>query len=240
MSDRALRVSVGIPVFGSTSYLDECIESVLAQTQSPSEILLVDDGSRSDSVHAELEAWAHRKPGLIRVLKQPNRGVCVARNRLLDEMVGDSFLLLDQDDVIAPDFLHKTSTMLRYDDSLWAVASWTEFFGAYEGVEAKPPFDRRVGLRENPIISTGAVVDMEVRDVGIRFVPDLAFLYCEDWQFWSQIVAAGGRIGLVPEPLILHRVHLASGGFRRTELALRIGRARATEPLLANREASHS
>jgi hypothetical protein len=73
---------------------------------------------------------------------------------------------------------------------------------------------------------------MSVRDAGIRFAPDLAFLYCEDWHLWSQIIAAGGRMGLVPEPLVRHRVHPASGGFQRTELAHRIGKARAIEPLL--------
>jgi hypothetical protein len=72
---------------------------------------------------------------------------------------------------------------------------------------------------------------MAVRDKGIRFAEDLAFLYCEDWHFWSQIVAAGGRFGLVPEPLARHRVHPSSGGYLRTELAHAIGRSRATEPL---------
>lgn len=69
----------------------------------------------------------------------------------------------------------RTADALRQDRSLWAVASWTEFFGDYEGIEAKPPFDRRVGLRKNPIVSTAALVDMSVRDAGIRFAPDLAF-----------------------------------------------------------------
>ena len=73
---------------------------------------------------------------------------------------------------------------------------------------------------------------MQVRAEGIMFEPDLAFLYCEDWHYWSQIIAAGGRMGLVPEPLIKHRVHRASGGFQRTEVAHRIGRARAISPLL--------
>jgi hypothetical protein len=121
---------------------------------------------------------------------------------------------------------------LRQDRWLWAVASWTEFFGDYEGIEAKPPFDRRVGLRKNPIVSTAALVDMSVCDAGIRFAPDLAFPFCEDWHVWSQIIAAGARMGLVPEPFVRHRVHPASGGFRRTELAHRIGKARALEPLL--------
>lgn len=230
--DRGQKVSVGIPVFGGTTFLSECVESVLAQTQPPHEILLIDDGSRSDEVDAEFERWARSEPDLVRTFAQPNRGVCVARNRLIKEMTGDSFLLLDQDDVLAPTLLEQTTTMLQQDEALWAVASWTEFFGAYEGIEAKPPFGRRVGLRENPIISTGAVVDIVVRERGIEFAPDLAFLFCEDWHFWSQIVAAGGEIGLIAEPLIRHRVHLASGGFQRTELASRIGKARATEPLI--------
>ncbi len=111
------------------------------------------------------------------------------------------------------------------------MATWTEFFGAYQGVEAKPPFDARVGRRENPIVSTCVLVDMKVRDQGIRFEPDLAFLFCEDWDVWAKIVAAGGRIGLVPRPLARHRVHVSSGGFRRTDLAHAVGKARATRRL---------
>ena len=228
---RALRVSVGVPVFGSVEFLDECLESILAQDQAPHEVILLDDGSASGIVGAALDSWQRRAPELVRIERQPNRGVCVARNRMIESMTGDAFLLVDQDDVLDQWLISRTATALRQDPSLWAVASWTEFFGDYEGVEAKPPFDRRVGMRENPIVSTAALVDMAVRDAGIRFAPDLAFLYCEDWHVWSQIIAAGGRIGLVPEPLVRHRVHAASGANRRTELAHRIGKARATEPL---------
>lgn len=229
---RAARVSVGVPVFATTGFLDECVESILAQTVVPHEILIIDDGSASAEVDAALDRWAARRPEMIRVFHQPNRGVCVARNRLIEEMTGDAFLLVDQDDVLDSDFIRRTAEALRQDDSLWAVAVWTEFFGEYEGIEAKPPFDRRTAIPENPIVSTAALVDMSVRDEGIAFVPDLAFLYCEDWNYWSQVVAAGGRMGLVPEPLIRHRVHPASGGFQRTERAHKIGRARAIEPLL--------
>ena len=134
--------------------------------------------------------------------------------------------------MLEPGFISRTAEALRQDDDLWAAATWTVFFGEYEGIEAKPPFDRRVGLRENPIVSTAVLVDMSVRDLGIRFAPDLAFLYCEDWHLWSQIVAAGGRFGLIPEPLVRHRVHAASGAFQRTDRAYEIGKARASEPLL--------
>ncbi|MEX0865166.1 MAG: glycosyltransferase family A protein [Acidimicrobiia bacterium] len=228
--DRARRISVGIPIFRDVDYLDECIESVMAQHLAPTEIVLVDDGSASPEVTEALRMWAERD-GRIRALEGEHRGVCVARNRALGEMTGDSFLLLDADDTLEPTYLERCATALRSDEGLWAVASWTRFFGAYEGVEAKPPFDARVGVRENSIVSTSGLVDMRVRDLGIRFVPELAFLYCEDWHFWSQIVAAGGRIGLVPEALTNHRVHEASGGYLRTDLAYAVGKSRATAPL---------
>lgn len=230
---RARRVSVGIPVFRNVAFLDECLESILDQSQEPHEVLLVDDGSNSIDVDEALGRWEARVPDRVRVLTQTNRGVCVARNRMIDAMAGDSFVLVDQDDVLDPHFIERTAQALRQDEALWAVATWTEFFGSYEGVEAKPAFDRRVGLRENPIVSTAVLVDMRVRTAGLAFAPDLAFIYCEDWHYWAQIIAAGGRMGLVPEPLVKHRVHEASGGFQRTQLAHEIGKARVADVLLS-------
>lgn len=227
---RASRISVGIPVFRDVRFLAECLDSVLAQEAEPAEIVIVDDGSESPEVDSALEEAARRDPR-VKVIRAEHRGVCVARNAALEAMTGDAFLFVDSDDVLDPAFLARCQEMLRSDDRLMAVATWTRFFGAYEGIEAKPPFDARVGARENPIVSTAALVDMRARDLGIRFAPELAFLYCEDWHLWSQIVAAGGRFGLVPEPLVGHRVHPSSGGFLRTELAQAIGRARATAPL---------
>ncbi|MDH3470463.1 MAG: glycosyltransferase family 2 protein [Acidimicrobiia bacterium] len=228
---RAQRVSVAVPVFRELSYLDECLQSIMEQSQSPHEVILIDDGSASEDVTTALQLWQSKHPDVIRLLTQTNRGVCVARNHAIEAMSGDSFVLVDSDDTLHPDFISETAQALRADSELWAVATWTEFFGDYHGVEAKPPFDERVGRRENPIVSTSALVDMRLRDTPIRFVPDLAFLYCEDWAVWSEIVAAGGKMGLVTKPLARHRVHSASGGFRRSELAHSLGKARATAPL---------
>ncbi len=229
--DRASKVSVGIPVFRDVRFLDQCLQSVLDQSQPPHELVLFDDGSLSAEVGATLEVWKSRHPNLIRVMQGPNRGVCVARNAMIEAFTGDAFVLVDSDDVLHPDFIEACRNVLRSRPEVVAVATWTEFFGGYEGVEAKPPFDARVGMRENPIISTAVLVDAKIRDDGIRFAPDLAFLYCEDWHLWSQIVADGGTFGLVPRALVRHRVHPSSGAMKRTALAHTVGRARATEPI---------
>ena len=222
-------VGIIVPTYKHFDYAIRTMETAARETPEAT-IILVDDGSASDAVDQAIAAWV-AKDSRIRAIRAQHRGVCVARNAALEEMTGDSFVFVDADDILEPAFLSGCAQMLRDDDSLWAVAAWTRFFGAYEGVEAKPPFDDRVGLRENPIISTAALVDMAVREEGIRFQPDLAFLYCEDWHFWSQIVAAGGRVGLVPEPLVAHRVHERSGGYLRTALGQALGKTRATEPL---------
>ena len=225
-----LSVSVGVPIFREVRFLPDCVESILSQDLQPLEVILIDDGSASEEVDRVLDDLAGTD-SRIRILRNDHRGVCVARNTALEEMRGDSFVFVDSDDLLLPTFLSSCATVLRSSSEIWAVATWTEFFGAYEGIEAKPPFDTRVGMRENPIVSTCALVDMRVREAGVRFAPDLAFLFCEDWHFWSQIVAAGGKFGLVPEPLARHRVHTSSGGFLRTEVAHTTGKSRAIEPL---------
>jgi hypothetical protein len=229
-SERVREVSVAIPVFRDVRFLEECVDSVLGQELPPLEVLLVDDGSRSDEVDRVFADLTDRDRR-VRTLHIEHRGVCAARNTAMEAMQGDTFLFVDSDDILLPTFLSRCAQALDSHENIWAAATWTEFFGSYEAIEAKPPFDERVGRRENPIISTSALVDARVREAGIRFASDLAFLFCEDWHFWSQIVAAGGALGLVPEALAKHRVHAGSGGYMRTELAHAIGRSRATEPL---------
>jgi GT2 family glycosyltransferase len=228
---RARRVSVGVPVYRNVRYLDECVGSLMRQEQPVHELILIDDGSRSAEVTAAMTRWQREHPQRIRVMQQPNRGVCIARNQVLEEMTGDAFVLVDADDVLDSRFVAMCAQAMRSDTRITAVATWTEFFGDYAAIEAKPPFDGRVGLRENPIISTCVLVDMAVRDAGLRFLPDLADIFCEDWALWSAIVAHGGEFGLVPQALARHRVHKASGGFRRSALAQSLGRARATQLL---------
>ena len=150
---------------------------------------------------------------------------------MMDSMNGDALLLVDQDDLLVDDALEGFADALRSNPRCDAIAGWTAFFGEYVGIEAKPPFDARVGKRENSIVSTAVLLDRSIVDAGIRFEPDLAFLYCEDWNFWADLVAHGYSFGLVPRPLVLHRVHSSSGGFGRDQLALEIGRLRAREKL---------
>ena len=80
-------ISIIVPVYKVETYLNECIDSILAQTFTDFELILVDDGS-PDSCPA-LCAAAAAKDSRIRVIHQKNRGLSVARNAGLDAAEGE-------------------------------------------------------------------------------------------------------------------------------------------------------
>ena len=95
-------ISVIVPVYKVERYLDQCVRSIVGQTYSNLEIILIDDGS-PDASGAMCDAWAERD-SRIRVIHQENAGAGAARNAGLDEAKGELLGFVDSDDYIAPDF----------------------------------------------------------------------------------------------------------------------------------------
>ncbi|MBE5956716.1 MAG: glycosyltransferase family 2 protein [Lachnospiraceae bacterium] len=89
-------VSVVIPIYSVADYLPTCIESVLKQTYSETEIILVDDGS-PDNCPTMCDAWA-QKDSRIKVIHKKNGGLSDARNAGIENATGDYILFLDGDD----------------------------------------------------------------------------------------------------------------------------------------------
>ena len=100
MSNEPL-ISVIVPIYKVEAYLDKCISSIVNQTYTNLEIILVDDGSPDRSGEI-CDAWAE-KDSRIRVIHQQNAGGGVARNTALDAAGGDIIAFVDSDDYIAPD-----------------------------------------------------------------------------------------------------------------------------------------
>ena len=92
-----LRVSVLVPTFNRANYLGECLDSLLAQSMAPLEIIVIDDGSE-DGTAQLLQDYADR----IRVVRQVNSGKSAAVNRGLSLAQGDLIWIFDDDDVALP------------------------------------------------------------------------------------------------------------------------------------------
>lgn len=96
-------VSIIVPVYKVEPYLSACIDSILSQTFSDWELLLVDDGS-PDGCGTICDAYAE-KDGRIKVFHVENGGVSRARNIALQQAQGEWLTFIDSDDWIAPDFI---------------------------------------------------------------------------------------------------------------------------------------
>lgn len=94
-------ISVIVPVYGVENYLPKCLDSILAQSYSNLEILLVDDGSPDDSGKI-CDDYAARD-SRIRVIHKPNGGLSSARNAGLEMATGDYVAFVDSDDYVEPD-----------------------------------------------------------------------------------------------------------------------------------------
>lgn len=99
-------VSIIVPIYNAEKYLDSCIQSVLRQTYTNWELILIDDGSTGKSGRiAEEYGFADER---ITVFHQKNLGVSLARNQGIDEATGNYVVFLDADDELIEDCLAKT------------------------------------------------------------------------------------------------------------------------------------
>ena len=92
------KISVIVPVYKAEKYLPQCVESILGQTFSDLELLLIDDGS-PDRSGAMCDEYARQDPR-VRVIHKENGGVSTARNAGLDAAAGDYITFVDSDDYI--------------------------------------------------------------------------------------------------------------------------------------------
>ena len=98
-------ISVIVPVYKAEAYLHACIDSILSQTFSGFELILVDDGS-PDNCGAICDDYAARD-SRVRVIHQKNQGQAAARNHALAAAKGDWVCFVDSDDAVHPQMLER-------------------------------------------------------------------------------------------------------------------------------------
>ncbi len=225
-----LRVSVVIPSYNYGRFIAQAIESVLAQTVAAHEIIVVDDGSKDDTIE-RLAGYS----GRVRLIEQPNAGVGAARNTGARAATGDLIAFLDADDLWTPTKIEKQVHRFETDTQIGLVhCGFVEI--DIDGNEQRHFIVGAEGWIANRILmfdpitivapgSTAMVSREAFEEVGgfdARCPPS------EDWEF-SLSVARKFKVGFVPEPLLRYRQH-GSGGhlnIHRMERGMRIAFAKA-------------
>lgn len=119
-------ISVIVPVYNVESYLDRCVQSIVDQTYSDLEIILVDDGS-PDRCGSMCDKWAKRD-GRIKVVHKENGGLSDARNVGIEIATGDYIGFVDSDDWIEPDMYEKLLKAIQNEDAQISVCGLNRIY----------------------------------------------------------------------------------------------------------------
>ena len=193
------RFSIIIPVYNNENYLRSALQSVLAQTYPDFEVLVVDDGS-TDGSRAICQEFA-QKDKRLRIIHKENGGVSSARNRGIEEAVGQYIAFVDGDDCIDPEMYTTMITILQYTG-----ADLVDCRVIKESQYVPRPYEKGdVEVSDHPLeylSKTGYFIDSSLNKVYRRdFIGhtrfDESISYSEDKLFVTELIFKAKKIALV-------------------------------------------
>ena len=210
-----MTVSIVVPVYNTAEYLPACLDSILAQSFTDFELILVDDGSTDDSLWI-CEAYAFRD-ARIRVFHQQNAGVSAARNLGVEQAQGDWLCYVDSDDVVLPAYLQDMLEAADAEDCLvMGNISDSRMKGLITSdVVLEGEAMVRYMLSHNILNLSGPVAKLYNRATlvkyGIRFPQDIH--YGEDLLYFLQYLNHIGRVAFRQSEL--YQVTMREGSLSR-------------------------
>jgi len=193
-------ISIIIPVYNQAEYLAEAIESALIQYES--EIIVVDDGS-TDSSWAIAKKYADITRGLVKVIKQVNKGLASARNTGIMNASGEYCLFLDADDVLLKNCSYHIRKVIEINSPDIVAPSFKEFgLGNREVILGNPTLeDFKTG---NRLGYCAAIRRSALLEIG-GYSPKMVEGY-EDLHLWVNLLTRGYKLYTIPEVLWMYRI----------------------------------
>jgi glycosyltransferase involved in cell wall biosynthesis len=214
-------VSVLLAAHDEARYVGAAVDSILGQTLSDLELVVVDDAS-TDATADVLAGFDDKR--LVVLRNDEQLGLAGSLNRGLDRATGRYVARLDADDVALPRRLERQASRLGERPEVAVVGSDVVDLdeagrhGAVHQMPRGPVAVRWHALFGSPFFHPTVVVDREALDEhGLQYDPH--FLESEDYDLWTRLLefADGDN---VPEPLVLKRAHAAQASSRRQELQM--------------------
>ena len=146
-------ISIIVPVYNVEKYLQDCLDSILNQTFSDFELILVDDGSTDRS--GEICDEAQKNDSRVRVIHQSNGGLSRARNAGTKLARGEYIAYIDSDDVVHPDYLRLLLNNLLESHADVSVCRYVRF-------KDKAPFEKEAEPASLTVISGNEAVELIV------------------------------------------------------------------------------
>lgn len=222
-------ISVVVPVYNASEFLARCLESILTQTFTDWQLILVDDGSRDNSLHI-MQEYAE-KDSRIKVFHKANEGVSIARQYGLDRVDTPYFIFCDADDYVECDYLEKLYNAIEKENSDLAICAYWEEYSDHQVLMYTPKSsmaglihnflnDKVWGVTWNKLYKTSVV-----REHNIRFIPHLQMW--EDLAFTIDYCLDAHSVSFVHKPLY-HYIQTSMSSITKNEdLAKKLDRVTA-------------
>lgn len=227
------KVSVIIPVYNEERYLEECLNSLLAQTMYAFEIICVDDGS-TDTSYDILNRYA-MKDARIKIIRQENKFAGVARNNGMEAANGNYLLFLDADDFFDPDLIKLTYNKAQEGDYDIIVFDAWHVSGETSKKSVNPWLLRSNLLPYNEVVSCKSIPEtifqftidcvwnkLFKREFVIRNkIRFQEYQRSNDLYFANIALAKAKNIGILDEKLLYYRISNPSslqGSYSKTPL----------------------
>jgi glycosyltransferase involved in cell wall biosynthesis len=207
---QAAPVSVVIPVRDGERYLGEAIDSALAQTRAPEEVIVVDDGS-ADGTPEVIASYGAQVKGI----RLPRTGIATALNRGIAATSGEYVAFLDADDVWAAEKLAVQLDVIENDDDAEAVFGLVQQFVS---ADADPSLVRELEIPSEPqpgVFKTAMLLRRAALD---RVGPFDETREASDFMDWYARALEKGLVGRIPQVVVAHRrVHGGNHGIRKRD-----------------------
>lgn len=203
-------VTVLLPVYNAAAYVEEAVRSILQQTFTDFELLILDDGS-TDSSGQLLEGLAFQDRR-IRLVRRENRGLIATLNEGLALARGEFIARMDADDRSMPERLALQYARMQNDADLLALGSGIRYLDAAGSLGRRVIYPSSYELREALLwgapLAHPAVM---LRTEAVRYVGGYSplFPYAEDYALWLRLNQIG-KLDNLQDILVLYRVHEAS------------------------------
>ena len=204
------KISVVVPIYNAEKYIRRCVDSILAQTYTNLEVLLMDDGSK-DGTPAILDEYA-AKDSRVQAIHKANTGHASSRNMGLLQATGEFITFMDCDDYMYPDFMEKMYGAICEDGSDMACCSFRYVDVAGNELSWAAPVLKRTcvgsveaqkeflttynieGFSWNKLVRRSILMDHE-----LRYVEDQkAFV---DMFLWYRSLSFSKKVSFVPDKL---------------------------------------
>lgn len=198
-------ISVAMPVYNGEKYLAEAIDSILAQTFTDFEFIIIDDGSTDNSLSV-LQAY-EKRDSRIRLISRENRNLVATLNEIIDLARGKWIARMDQDDISLPqrferqlEWLHSTGADIS--------GTWVQRFGTLDRRVVRLSQSDEAVKMEMLFCSPFAHPSVVMRASLLKLLRyDDEWERAEDYDLWVRAAEAGWRMTNVQEVLLLYRVH---------------------------------